>query len=147
MNELYKNNFEYAYKEAAKGFAEGGIPIGAALFENDKLIATGRNERVQKNDAIAHGEISCLKNAGRRKSYRNTTLYTTLAPCSMCTGAILLFKIPTVIVGECETFSGEIELLRDRGVEVIILNDPRCIKLMKQFQTESAKIWAEDIAE
>lgn len=143
---MHAEHMTHAYDEAAAGLAEGGVPIGAALFDASGLIASGRNRRVQDGDPIAHGEMSCLRNAGRRASYTDTVLYTTLAPCPMCTGAILLFKIPTVIVGEDVTFSGELELLRSRGVEVIVLNEQRCIDLMTEFQTRYPAVWAEDIA-
>lgn len=143
---MHAEHMTHAYDEAAAGLAEGGVPIGAALFDASGLIASGRNRRVQDGDPIAHGEMSCLRNAGRRASYADTVLYTTLAPCPMCTGAILLFKIPTVIVGEDVTFSGELELLRSRGVEVIVLNEQRCIDLMTEFQTRYPAVWAEDIA-
>ena len=139
--------FEAAYQAAQKSLGEGGIPIGAALARAGKVIATGHNERVQQGDPIAHGEMSALRTAGRQRSYRDTVLYTTLAPCAMCTGTIIQFKIPKVIVGEAETFPGEFELLRSRGVEVVVLNDQRCVDMMRDFQRDHAELWAEDIAE
>lgn len=139
--------FEAAYEAARKSLAEGGIPIGAALARNGQVIASGHNERVQHGDPIAHGEMSALRAAGRQKSYRDTTLYTTLAPCAMCTGTIIQFKIPRVVVGEARTFDGEFELLRSRGVEVVVLDDQRCVDMMRTFQEEHAELWAEDIAE
>ncbi len=111
------------------------------------MIAYGHNERVQHGDPIAHGERSALRAAGRQKSYRDTTLHTTLAPCPICTGTIIQFKIPRVVVGEAETFSGEFDLLRSRGVEVVVLNEARCIEMMRSFQNEHPELWAEDIAE
>lgn len=139
--------FEAAVEAARKSLREGGIPIGAALVRDGEIVATGHNERVQQSDPIAHGEMSALRAAGRQKTYRDTTLYTTLAPCAMCTGTIIQFKIPRVVVGEAETFEGEFDLLRSRGVEVTVLDDPRCKEMMTSFQQEHPELWAEDIAE
>ena len=139
--------FEAAYQAAQKSLREGGIPIGAALARAGQVIATGHNERVQQGDPIAHGEMSALRAAGRQANYRDTVLYTTLAPCAMCTGTIIQFKIPKVIVGEAETFPGEFDLLRSRGVEVVVLDDQRCVDMMRDFQRDHAELWAEDIAE
>lgn len=139
--------FEAAYQAAQKSLREGGIPIGAALARAGQVIATGHNERVQQGDPIAHGEMSALRAAGRQASYRDTVLYTTLAPCAMCTGTIIQFKIPKVVVGEAETFPGEFDLLRSRGVEVVVLDDQRCVDMMRDFQRDHAELWAEDIAE
>lgn len=139
--------FEAAYQAAQKSLSEGGIPIGAALAGRGMLIASGHNERVQNADPIAHGEMSALRAAGRQKSYRDTTLYTTLAPCAMCAGTIIQFKIPRVVVGEARTFDGELELLRSRGVEVVVLDDERCVDMMRSFQADNPDLWAEDIAE
>ncbi|WP_336711840.1 nucleoside deaminase [Arthrobacter sp. USHLN218] len=139
--------FEAAVEAAQKSLREGGIPIGAALVRDGKIVATGHNERVQHSDPIAHGEMAALRAAGRQKTYRDTTLYTTLAPCAMCTGTIIQFKIPRVVVGEAETFEGEFDLLRSRGVEVTVLDDPRCKEMMASFQHEHPELWAEDIAE
>ena len=139
--------FEAAYQAAQKSLAEGGIPIGAAIARGGVVFASGHNERVQNADPIAHGEMSALRAAGRQKSYRDTTLYTTLAPCAMCAGTIIQFKIPRVVVGEARTFDGELELLRSRGVEVVVLNDQRCVDMMASFQADKPELWAEDIAE
>lgn len=139
--------FEAAYQAAQKGLAEGGIPIGAAIARDGVVIASGHNERVQQADPVAHGEMSALRAAGRQRSYRDTTLYITLAPCAMCAGTIIQFKIPRVVVGEARTFDGELELLRSRGVEVVVLDDQRCVDMMRTFQTENPDLWAEDIAE
>ncbi|GAA3404738.1 MULTISPECIES: nucleoside deaminase [Pseudarthrobacter] len=139
--------FEAAYQAAQKSLAGGGIPIGAALARNGEVAASGHNERVQNADPIAHGEMSALRAAGRQKTYRNTTLYTTLAPCAMCAGTIIQFKIPRVVVGEARTFDGELELLRSRGVEVVVLDDQRCVDMMRTFQADHPELWAEDIAE
>lgn len=111
------------------------------------LISSGHNERVQLGDPIAHGEMSCLRRAGRLRSYRRTVLYTTLAPCAMCSGAIVLFRIPLVVVGESRTFPGEIGFLRERGVEVVELDDQRCVAMMEEFQATYPEVWAEDIGE
>jgi creatinine deaminase len=139
--------FEAAVRAAQKSLSEGGIPIGAALARGNEVIASGHNERVQRGDPIAHGEMAALRAAGRQRSYRDTTLYTTLAPCAMCTGTIIQFKIPRVVVGEARTFPGEFELLRSRGVEVLVLDDQRSIDMMRNFQQDHAELWAEDIAE
>ena len=123
----------------------GGVPVGAVLAADGNVIAAGHNERVQRGDPVAHGEISCLRNAGRRPSYLDTTLYTTLSPCQMCTGAILLFQIPRVVVGEAETFAGDLPFLTDRGVEIVLLDDEGCMAAMQEFQTRYPQIWSEDI--
>lgn len=139
--------FEMALAEAQQGFNEKGIPIGSILVEDGHIVGRGHNKRVQEGDAIAHGEMDCLRQAGRRRSYRNTTLFTTLSPCMMCSGTIVQFKIPRVVIGENQTFGGNEDFLRSRGVEVVVLNDLRCVSLMKRFQDEYPDIWAEDIGE
>ncbi|WP_433876112.1 nucleoside deaminase [Sinomonas atrocyanea] len=139
--------FEAALEAAQTGLAEGGIPIGAALVRGGEVLAVGRNERVQNGDPIAHGEMSALRAAGRQATYRDTVLYTTLAPCAMCAGTIVQFKIPRVVVGEQRTFPGELELLRSRGVEVEVVDDQRCVEMMEAFQRDQPALWAEDIAE
>ncbi len=136
-----------AYAEAKAGFDEGGLPIGAVLTENGEIIGRGHNRRVQEGDPIAHGEMDCLRRAGRRRSYGATALYTTLSPCMMCTGTILQFGIPRVVVGEDKNFDGNIGFLSERGVEVALLQDPDCIELMGRFIREHPEIWNEDIAE
>ena len=136
-----------AYEEAKAGFDEGGCPIGSVLADGDRMIARGRNRRVQQGDPIAHGEMDCLRRAGRQKSYRSMTLYTSLSPCMMCTGTIIQFAIPRVVVGEAQNFPGNPELLRRHGVEVIIADDADCIALMARFIREKPDLWAEDIAE
>jgi cytosine deaminase len=136
-----------AIAEAEAGMAEGGIPIGSVLAGPQGIVAAGHNRRVQHGDPIAHGEMDCLKNAGRLRSYRGLTLYTTLSPCMMCTGTILQFKIGRVVIGENRTFGGNEDLLRARGVELTILDDPRCIALMAEFQRRYPAVWAEDIGE
>ncbi len=139
--------FEAALAEAQQGFDEKGIPIGSILVEDGRIVGRGHNKRVQEGDAIAHGEMDCLRQAGRRRSYRKTTLFTTLSPCMMCSGTIVQFKIPRVVIGENQTFGGNEDFLRSRGVDVVVLNDLRCVSLMKRFQDEYPEIWAEDIGE
>jgi cytosine/creatinine deaminase len=138
-----------AVAEARLGLSEGGIPIGAALVIDGEVVATGRNRRVQAGSAIHHGETNCLENAGRRsaRDYARATMVTTLSPCDMCTGAILLYKIPRVIIGEHRTFMGNEELLRQRGVEVVVLDDPECVELMTTFIAANPTLWNEDIGE
>jgi cytosine deaminase len=136
-----------AYDEAKAGFDEGGCPIGSVIARGDKEVARGRNQRVQKGDPIAHGEMDALRKAGRQKTYRDTTLYTSLSPCMMCSGTIVQFGIPRVVIAENTTFGGNEEFLRERGVEVIVADDPDCIALMQQFIEERPQLWAEDIAD
>ena len=138
-----------AIEEAQQGLREGGIPIGSVLVHNGRIIGRGHNRRVQKGSAILHGEMDALENAGRHAAsvYRQSTIYTTLSPCSMCSGAILLYGIPRVIVGENRTFMGDEALLRERGVIVDILQDDTCIHLMTEFIAKNPKLWNEDIGE
>ena len=136
-----------AYEEALAGYEEGGCPIGSVLARNGAVVAQGRNQRVQKGDPIAHGEMDALRKAGRQPSYRDTVLYTSLSPCMMCAGTIVQFGIPRVVIGEAQNFGGNEAFLRSRGVEVIVADDPACIALMQRFITEKPELWAEDIAE
>ena len=138
-----------AIAEAEKGRGEGGIPIGSVIVHRGAIIGRGHNRRVQRGSAVLHGEMDALENAGRRTAavYRASVLYTTLSPCAMCSGAILLYGIPHVVVGEHETFLGEEELLRARGVRIDVLQDPICIGLMREFIAENPKLWNEDIGE
>ena len=138
-----------AIAEAEKGRGEGGIPIGSVIVHRGAIIGRGHNRRVQRGSAVLHGEMDALENAGRRPAavYRASVLYTTLSPCAMCSGAILLYGIPHVIVGEHETFLGEEGLLRARGVRIDVLQDPICIGLMREFIAENPKLWNEDIGE
>lgn len=140
---------QQAIKEAELGYAEGGIPIGSVLVHKGKIIGRGHNRRVQKGSAILHGEMDALENAGRLSAavYKECTIYTTLSPCSMCSGTILLYGIPKVVIGENESFLGEEDLLRSKGVEVVVLNDDKCKKLMTQFIKEKPNLWNEDIGE
>ena len=138
-----------AIEEAQQGLAEGGIPIGSVLVHNGVILGRGHNRRIQKGSPILHGEMDALENAGRHpaKVYRESVLYTTLSPCAMCSGAILLYGIPTVIVGENQTFLGEEELLRSRGVRVDVVQDPACIEMMTRFIATRPQLWNEDIGE
>jgi len=136
-----------AIDEAKKGRAAGGIPIGSVLVHDGKIIGRGHNQRVQQGSVIRHGEMDCLENAGRQiaKVYERCTIYTTLSPCPMCSGAILLYKIPRVVVGENKTFLGAEDLLRSQGVEVVVLQDQECIELMRRFIADNPTLWNEDI--
>ena len=135
-----------AYEQALKSYKEGGLPIGAVMVENGAIVAAGHNRRVQDGDPTAHGEMDCLRRAGRRARYDGVTLYTTLSPCMMCSGTVLQFGIPAVIVGEDKTFPGNLEFLRAHGVEVVLLDDPECVSLMQRFVRERPELWDEDIA-
>ena len=136
-----------AIDEAQQGLAEGGIPIGSVLVHHGKIIGRGHNRRVQKGSAILHGEMDALENAGRLPAsvYKESVLYTTLSPCAMCTGAILLYGIPKVVIGENRTFMGEEEHLRSRGVTVEVVQDPTCIAMMQNFIATKPELWNEDI--
>lgn len=138
-----------AISEAQKGYEEGGIPIGSVLVHNGKIIGRGHNRRVQNGSVILHGEMDALENAGRQKAsvYKECTIYTTLSPCSMCSGTILLYGIPKVVIGENQTFMGEEELLKSKGVEVEVLDDSTCKELMEKFIAEKPELWQEDIGE
>jgi cytosine deaminase len=138
---------QVALEEAKQGRREGGIPIGAVLVHNGTILGRGRNRRVQHGSVIHHGEMNALENASRQKAtvYRNATLYTTLSPCPMCSGAILLYGIKKVIVGENVTFMGDEALLRSRGVDVVVLQNTACIELMRDFIARNPELWNEDI--
>ena len=135
-----------AYEEARAGFDEGGVPVGAAMVENGRVVARGRNRRVQDENPVSHGETDCMKNAGRRSDYSRVTMFTTLSPCMMCTGTILQFGIRRVVIGEAKNFAGNIEFLSERGVEVVLLHDEACIELMSSFIGARPDLWFEDIA-
>src|SRR2546425_12111611 len=143
MNEFLRA----AVEEAERGLAEGGIPIGSVLVHRGRILGRGRNRRVQRGSVVLHGEMDALENAGRRSAqvYRECTLYTTLSPCAMCSGTILLYGIPRVVVGENQTFRGEEELLRSRGVRVEVLQDPACERLLADFIRDHPDLWNEDI--
>ncbi|MBD2838100.1 nucleoside deaminase [Pseudomonas sp. JM0905a] len=138
-----------AIEEARQGLAEGGIPIGSVIVHKGRIIGRGHNRRIQEGSAIKHGEMDAFENAGRQPAsvYRESVLYTTLSPCSMCSGAILLYGIPKVIIGENRTFQGEEELLRSRGVALEVLQDAECVKLMEDFIKARPELWNEDIGE
>ena len=136
-----------ALEEAKAGLHEGGIPIGSVLVIDGKIVARGHNQRVQKGSAILHAEMDCFENAGRltAKDYQKAVLYSTLSPCDMCSGTALLYGIKTIIVGENQTFQGPESYLKERGVDVTVLNEPECIQLMEQFIEEKPMLWNEDI--
>jgi creatinine deaminase len=136
-----------AIEEAKLGLAEGGIPIGSVIVHQGRIIGRGHNRRVQRGSAILHAEMDAFENAGRRHAsvYRESVLYTTLSPCAMCSGAILLYGIPKIVVGEDQTYMGEEELLRSRGVQVYVLQDASCVELMRTFIATKPELWNEDI--
>ncbi len=138
---------EAAIKEAKKGMAEGGIPIGSVLVIDGKIVGRGHNKRVQKGSAVLHAEMDCLENAGRIKAsdYKKATLYSTLSPCDMCSGAVLLYGIPNVIIGENKTFKGPEEYVKSRGVNVKVMDNQECINLMETFIKNNPELWNEDI--
>ena len=138
-----------AIEEAEAGLAEGGIPIGSVLVYEGRIVGRGHNRRVQHGSTVLHGEMDALENAGRQPArvYRECTIYTTLSPCAMCSGAILLYGIPRVVIGEHRTFMGEEDLLRSRGVALEVRDDPRCIELMRAFIGAQPALWNEDIGE
>jgi len=138
-----------AIQEAKLGIEEGGIPIGSVLVHQGKIIGRGHNQRVQNGSVILHGEMDALENAGRQKAsvYQECVIYTTLSPCSMCSGTILLYGIPKVVIGENKTFLGEEELLKSRGVEVVVVDDDECIQMMNDFIKSKPELWNEDIGE
>ena len=140
---------ECAIEEAKKGMADAGIPIGSVLVIDDQIIARGHNQRVQKGSAILHAEMDCLENAGRIKAsdYRRATLYSTLSPCDMCSGAVLLYGIPKVVIGENHTFSGPEKYLISRGVKVVVVDNQECRNLMETFIEKNPDLWNEDIGE
>ena len=144
MSDIY---LQAAIEEARQGLAEGGIPIGSVLVHRGEIIGRGHNRRVQQGSAILHGEMDALERAGRQPAsvYRDSVIYTTLSPCAMCTGAILLYGIPHVVIGEHATFMGDEALLRSRGVRVDVVQDPRCVAMMQRFIAEHPGLWNEDI--
>ena len=138
-----------AIDEAKLGLAEGGIPIGSVLVIDGEIVGRGHNRRVQRDSAILHAEMDALENAGRlaAKDYQRAVLYSTLSPCDMCSGTVLLYKIPKIVIGENRTFQGPEEYVRSRGVELVILDDPACIRLMEEFIAARPELWNEDIGE
>ena len=138
-----------AIEEAKQGLAEGGIPIGSVLVINGQIVGRGHNQRVQKGSAVLHAEMDCLENAGRLKAsdYRRSTLYSTLSPCDMCSGTVLLYGIPKVVIGENRTFRGPEDYVRSRGVDIVVVDDPECRQLMEEFIKKHPDLWNEDIGE
>jgi cytosine deaminase len=138
-----------AIRKAKEGLASGGIPIGSVLVIDGKIVGSGHNQRIQKKSPVLHAEMDCIENAGRLapEAYRRATLYSTLSPCDMCSGAILLYRIPKVIAGENRTFRGPEDYLRARGVEVTVCDDPTCVAMMEAFKREHPELWNEDIGE
>lgn len=147
MTMMHYKFMQEAINMAKKSLSEGGIPIGSVLVKNGEIIATGNNKRVQEDNPILHGEMDCLFNAGRVGSYKDTVIYSTLMPCYMCSGTIVQFKIPKVIVGESINFEGAPGFMREHGVEVIDLADEECINMMNDFIKENPELWYEDIGE
>ena len=139
--------FEEAVNQAKIGLQEGGIPIGSVIVHDNKILGKGHNKRIQEESVVLHGEMDALENAGRQKAavYKESILYTTLSPCPMCSGTIILYGIPKVVVGENRTFLGEEDLLRSKGIEVIVLNDAECIDMMTKFINDKPQLWNEDI--
>ncbi|MEE9263458.1 MAG: nucleoside deaminase [Vicinamibacteria bacterium] len=139
---------EAALAQAEESWAQGGIPIGSVLVNPDgQIVARGRNERVQSGDPTAHAEVVCIRNAGRRRDWKQLTLVSTLSPCPMCSGTAILFQIPRVIIGENRTFMGAEDWMRTNDIELVLLDDPRCVRLMERLQREKPDLWAEDIGE
>lgn len=137
-----------AIEQAEKSWSEGGIPIGSVLVDaRGEIVARGHNERVQSGDPTAHAEVVCFRNAGRRRDWNTLTLVSTLSPCPMCSGTAILFKVPRVVVGENRTFMGAEHWMRQEGIEIVVLDDERCVALMERLKREKADLWAEDIGE
>ena len=147
LSEIDQKLLQVAYDEAKAGFLESECTIGSVLARNGENLAQGRNQRVQKGDPIAHGEMDALRKAGRQKTYKDTVLYTSLSPCMMCSGTIVQFGIPKVVIGENKTFGGNEKFLISKGIDVVIANDKKCIELMSKFIKEKPELWLEDIAE
>jgi cytosine deaminase len=149
VEESVREFLEAAIEEARKGLSAGGIPIGAVLVVGGKIVARGHNQRVQNGSAVLHAEMDCLENAGRLSAadYERSVLYSTLSPCDMCSGAVLLYKIPKVVIGENRTFQGPEDYLRSRGVELEFVDDRDCVKLMTDFIRDNPDLWNEDIGE
>ena len=149
MDPSIDKNMQEAIVEARKGLAEGGIPIGSVLVIDGKIVGRGHNRRVQQGSAILHAEMDCLENAGRLtpEDYQRAVLYSTLSPCDMCSGTVLLYKIPKIVIGENTTFHGPEDYMRSRGVELVILNNAECIQIMRNFISAEPELWNEDTGE
>ena len=146
--EIIRIGLDAAIAEAEAGWSQGGIPIGSALLDDQaRVVASGHNMRVQSGDPTAHAEVSCIRNAGRRRDWRKLTLVSTLSPCPMCSGTAILFKIPRVVIGEHRTFMGAEDWMRKQGIELHLVDDERCVALMERLQREKPDLWAEDIGE
>ena len=146
--EIIRRGLDAAIEQAEKSWREGGIPIGSSLLDaNGKVVAAGHNMRVQNGDPTAHAEVSCVRNAGRRRDWRSLTLVSTLSPCPMCSGTAILFKVPRVVIGEHRTFMGAEGWMRANGIDLTVVDDARCIALMERLQREKPDLWAEDIGE
>ncbi len=146
LSDIDQHALNAAFEQACKSLEEGGIPIGSALMNQaGEIVAVGHNERVQSGDPTAHAETVCIRNAGRRRDWHTLTLASTLSPCAMCTGTAILHRIPRVIIGEHQTFMGREDWLKAESVEVILVNDPRCIEMMERFIAERPDLWDEDI--
>jgi cytosine deaminase len=146
--EFIRRGLDAAIEQAEKSWREGGIPIGSSLLDaQGKVVAAGHNMRVQNGDPTAHAEVSCVRNAGRRRDWRSLTLVSTLSPCPMCSGTAILFKVPRVVIGEHRTFMGAEGWMRANGIELTVVDDQRCIALMERLQREKPDLWAEDIGE
>ena len=144
----YDHWMEAALAQAEHSWSQGGIPIGSVLVDQDgQIVARGHNERVQSGDPTAHAEVVCIRNAGRRRDWKQLTLVSTLSPCPMCSGTAILFRIPRVIIGENQTFMGAEDWMRSNDIELVVLDDPRCVRLMERLQREKPDLWAEDIGE
>lgn len=144
--DLDSHFMKLAWEQAKKSYDEGGLPIGAVMVEHGRVISAGHNRRVQDGDPTAHGEMDCIRKAGRRPRYSGVTMYTTLSPCMMCAGTILQFGVPRVVVGEDKNFPGNIDFLRSHSIDVRLLGDPACKELMARFIREHPELWDEDIA-
>ena len=146
--EVTRRGLDAAIAQAEKSWSEGGIPIGSSLLDaSGNVVAAGHNMRVQSGDPTAHAEVSCIRNAGRRRDWRHLTLVSTLSPCPMCSGTAILFKVPRVVIGEHRTFMGAETWMRANGIELTVVDDARCIALMERLQREKPDLWAEDIGE
>ena len=146
--DVIRRGLDAAIEQAEKSWKEGGIPIGSSLLDaSGKVVAAGHNMRVQSGDPTAHAEVSCVRNAGRRRDWRHLTLVSTLSPCPMCSGTAILFKVPRVVIGENKTFQGPEAYVRSRGVELVLVQDPECIALMEDFIRTRPQLWNEDIGE
>lgn len=147
--ERHSDFLDAAYEQALLGFDEGGIPIGSVLVIDDRIVGRGHNRRIQRGSAILHAEMDAIEDGGRltAKGYRRATLYSTLSPCEMCSGASLLYRIPRIVIGENRTFRGPEDYLRSRGVEITVIDDHRCYELMQAFVADSPDLWNEDIGE